>query len=314
MTAISPQATAPLSLGGLSLRELQYAAAVDRARHFGQAAEQCGVSQAALSEQLRKLENILGGPLFERGYRRVHPTPRGQVLLRQVERILAEARALMDMARTPGEPLAGPLRLGAIATLGPYYLPHVLREARAAFPRLSLLLTESRTASLLDSLRAGTLDCALLALPVPADGMASTALFYEPFHLVCPADHKLAQCLNPTLDNLAGADLILLEEGHCLRDQALGLCGEVTGESRQATSVETLWHMIAAGEGYSLLPALSAAGRDTVGELIVCRPIDDPNAGRTIGLVWRATDPREAEFNALANTLRAGLPPAVREV
>ncbi len=302
----------PVNLAALSLRELQYAAAVNQTRHFGQAAERCGVSQAALSEQLRKLEATLGGPLFERAYRRVEPTQRGAALLQQIDRILSEARSLLEMAQIPAAPLSTPLRLGAIATLGPYYLPHLLREARAAFPLLSLLLTESRTAALLDQLRAGALDTALLALPLPVEGMMVSPLFFEPFHLVCPRTHRLAALPVPSLPDLAGDDLILLEEGHCLRDQALDLCGDADRLSRQATSIETLWHMIAAGEGYSLLPALSAEGRGAMQELVLCRPIEHGAAGRLIGLVWRATDPRSDEFQTLAATLRAHLPQAVR--
>ncbi len=302
----------PVNLAALSLRELQYAAAVNQTRHFGQAAEHCAVSQAGLSEQLRKLEEALGGPLFERAYRRVDLTPRGALLLPQIDRILTEARALMTLAHSPTEPMSFPLRLGAIATLGPYYLPHLLREVRAAFAHLPLRLSESRTASLLDDLRAGALDAALLALPLPMAGLTVSALFFEPFHLVCPRQHAMARMTAPRLADLAGADLILLEEGHCLRDQALDLCGDTDRPGRQATSIETLWHMIASGEGYSLLPALSAEGREAMTELVACRPIPEADAGRTIGLVWRATDPRAPEYVRLAATLRAGLPASVR--
>jgi LysR family hydrogen peroxide-inducible transcriptional activator len=299
------------SLAGLSLRELQYAAAVNQTRHFGQAAEHCGVSQAALSEQLRKLEDLLGVRLFERGHRRVQPTDRGAVLLLQIDRILSEAQDLLEMARDVPEPLSGTIRLGAIATLGPYYLPHLLRQVRAAYPRLTLRLTEGLTASLLESLRRGTLDAALVALPAGADGMAEEKLFFEPFTLVCPAGHVLGTLPRLHLSDLAGSDLILLEDGHCLLDQALSLCQTASPQTRHATSVETLWHMIAAGEGYSLLPALSMAGRDAMSGLISCRPINDAEAGRVVGLIWRGTDPRGADFRLLAQSLRIGAPDGV---
>jgi LysR family hydrogen peroxide-inducible transcriptional activator len=299
------------SLSGLSLRDLQYAATVDQTRHFGQAAERCGVSQAALSEQLRKLEDLLGARLFERGHRKVEPTDRGIVLLRQIDRVLAEARDLLAMSRDPAEPLTGLLRLGAIATLGPYYLPHLLRQTRGMYQKLTLQLTEGQTATLIDALRRSTLDALLMALPAPGDGLASEALFFEPFRLVCPAEHRLATLPDPRLGDLAGADLILLEDGHCLRDQALRLCSTTAPAGRHATSVETLWHMIAAGEGYSLLPLLSAAGRETMERLVACRDIDDPEAGRTIGLVWRNTDPRGADFRTLAGFLREFAPAGV---
>jgi LysR family hydrogen peroxide-inducible transcriptional activator len=299
------------SLAGFSLRELQYAAAVNQTRHFGQAAEHCGVSQAALSEQLRKLEDLLGVRLFERGHRRVEPTDRGAVLLRQIDRILGEAMDLLELARDVPEPLSGQMRLGAIASLGPYYLPHLLRQVRAAYPRLTLQLSEGLTASLLESLRRGALDAALVALPSGADGLTEARLFFEPFTLVCPAGHVLGTLPRLHLADLAGTDLILLEDGHCLRDQALALCQTASPQTRHATSVETLWHMIAAGEGYSLLPALSMAGRDAMSGLVSCRPIEDDAAGRVVGLVWRATDPRGPDFTLLAESLRLHSPAGV---
>ena len=161
------------SLAGLSLRDLDYAVAVAQTRHFGRAAERCGVSQPALSEQVRKLEALLGVVLFERGRRGVQVTPEGQALLTQAERVLAEAHGLVEMAGGAAEPLARTLRLSAIQTLGPYYLPHLVRQVRAAYPKLALRLEEGRTAPLLDSLRAGGTDLVLAALPLPRDTTAA---------------------------------------------------------------------------------------------------------------------------------------------
>ena len=302
-----------MSLAGLSLRDLEYAAAVDRERHFGRAAAACNVSQAALSEQLGKLEGVLGVRLFERGNRRVAPTTQGAVLLRQIGRVLAEAHGLQELARSAGE-FDGALRLGAIATLGPYYLPHLLRQVRSGFPRLTLQLSEGQTDGLLEQLGQGTLDAVLAALPLGGQGTVTAALFFEPFSLVCPAGHRLAGLERPALDDLDGDDLILLEDGHCLRDQALALCRRGAGHRRQATSVETLWHMIAAGEGMSLLPALSAGGRETMAEMVRVRDMADAEAGRTIALAWRRTDSRRGHFEALAEALRAGLPEGVSAV
>jgi LysR family hydrogen peroxide-inducible transcriptional activator len=300
------------TLAGLSLRDLEYAAAVDRVRHFGRAAAACNVSQAGLSEQVRKLEDVLGVRLFERGNRRVAPTPQGAVLLRQIERVLAEARGVLDLAqagaRSAGT-LDGALRVGAIATVGPYYLPHLLRQVRGAFPALTLQLSEGQTLPLLEALRRSELDAVLMALPVPGEGLVSGPLFFEPFMLVCPAGHALADNAALPVDALDGEDLLLLEEGHCLRDQALALCSG-GGHRRQATSLETLWHMIAAGEGVSLLPALSTAGRGGLSELVAVRPLLGAE-GRTVGLVWRRTDPRGAQFDALAAVLRGALPEGV---
>ena len=302
-----------MSLAGLSLRDLEYAAAVDRERHFGRAATACNVSQAALSEQLGKLEGVLAVRLFERGNRRVAPTTQGAVLLRQIGRVLAEAYGLQELARSAGE-FDGALRLGAIATLGPYYLPHLLRQVRSGFPKLALQLSEGQTDGLLEQLRRGTLDAVLAALPLGGQGAVTAPLFFEPFSLVCPAGHPLAGLERPLLGDLDGGDLILLEDGHCLRDQALALCSRGAGHRRQATSVETLWHMIAAGEGVSLLPALSTEGREAMAEMVRVRDMADTGAGRTIALAWRRTDSRCGHFEALAGALRAGLPAGVLAV
>ncbi len=296
------------TLAGLSLRDLEYAVAVAELRHFGRAAERCGVSQAGLSEQVRKLEGLLGVALFERTTRRIAVTPQGEALLRQAREVLGGARVLLDMAGSRAGPLTGPLRLGVIATLGPYYLPAVLRDARAAFARLELRVQEGRTAGLVHALHGGELDAVLLALPVPAEAMTVEPLFFEPFRVVVPADHPLAQRPALALADLAGEGLLLLEEGHCLRDQALALCGAARG-TRYASSLEMLRHMIAAGEGYSLLPALAAGERVELDGLLRIRDLTGAPVGREIGLVWRATDPRSAGFRDLAAFLRRTVPP-----
>ena len=290
------------SFAGLSLRDLEYAAAVGRTKHFGRAA------------QSRKLEALLGTDLFERGRKGVQITAPGAALLAQIDRVLAEAHGLLEIARGGAEPLSRSLRLGAIQTLGPYYLPFLLRHVRAAFPQLSLQLSESQTESLVDQLRSGAMDAILAADPVPGDGLTVVQLFFEPFMLVCPVGHRLAGLPLLHLPDLAAADLILLEEGHCLRDQALSLCDGAGSQMRQATSVETLWHMIAAGEGYSLLPALSLAGRQAMDGLVTSRALPEAEAGRVIALAWRDTDPRGPALRRFAETLRAALPDGVRPV
>ena len=299
------------SLSGLSLRDLEYALAVAQTRHFGRAADRCGVSQPGLSEQIRKLEALLGVVLFERGRRGVQVTEQGAALLARAERVLAEAHGLVEMARGNAEPMGRTLRLSAIQTLGPYYLPFLVRQMRAAHPQLALRLEEGRTEPLLDSLRAGGTDLVLAALPLPEDGLTTVALFREPFVLVCPTGHHLASLPRLSLPDLAMDGLILLEEGHCLRDQALSLCAEAAPLSRQATSVETLWHMILAGEGFSMMPALSLAGRTAMADLVTCRALPEPEASRTIALAWRSTDPRGAAFQALAGLLGQNVPEGV---
>jgi LysR family hydrogen peroxide-inducible transcriptional activator len=297
-----------LTLAGLSLRDLEYAVAVAQTRHFGRAAERCGVSQPALSEQIRKLETLLGAVLFERGRSGVKITEQGQALLSRAERVLLEAHGLVELAHGGSEPLARTLRLSAIQTLGPYYLPFLLRQTRTTLPQLSLRLEEGQTEALLHALRAGTNDLMLAAMPLPEDGLTTVALFREPFILVCPANHPLASLPRLCLPDLATDGLLLLEEGHCLRDHALSLCAGAAPESRHATSLETLWHMILAGEGYSLLPALSLVGRPAMQELVTCRALEEPEAARTIALAWRSTDPRGPAFTCLADLLRANLP------
>ena len=237
-------------------------------------------------------------------------TARGAELLRQMKRVLAEARGLLELAAATAAPLTGKLFLGVIATLGPYYMPHLLRPVREEFPDLALRVTEGQTEALTEQLRRGVLDAVLLALPPPGEGLSAEALFFERFQFVCPAGHALARLPHPSVGDLDGEELILLEEGHCLRDQALSLCGttRTSQRVRQATSVEMLWHMIAAGEGYSLLPWLAVQDRTALGGIVASRGLDDPAAGRTIGMAWRGTDPRAPELRQLCGFLRAHLP------
>ncbi len=299
------------SLAGLSLRDLEYVEAVAELKHFGRAAERCGVSQPALSEQVRKLEGQLGISLFERTKRRVAVTAQGAVLLVQIERLLAQARNLLAMGQQSAGGLTGLMNLGAIETLGPYYLPGVLQLLRQALPEVGLRLTEGRTATLIERLRHGVLDAALIALPDTLPGLAALPLFFERFLLATPLEHPLGSLPRLRLDALPTGDLLLLEEGHCLRDQALALCKGAPSATRHATGLETLWHMIAAGEGYSLLPALTVAARPDMAALVQCRSLMEPDAGRTIALVWRASDPRETEFRKLAGLLRDNAPVGV---
>lgn len=304
------------SLAGLSLRDLQYAVAVAELRHFGRAADQCGVSQAGLSEQVRKLEGLLGVTLFERTTRRIMVTPEGEVLLDQARDVLSTARLLLETAQRRSGPLDGLVRIGVIATLGPYYVPGLLQEVRTSFPRLELRLEEGRTTSLVQALQASELDMVLLALPLSAAGVVTTPLFFEPFRAVLPAQHPLAARPRLEVKDLAGKGLLLLEEGHCLRDQALSLCGTSQRDhgSRFASSLEMLRHMIAAGEGFSLLPLLATQGRAELDGLVRHRDFDGDGVGRTIGLAWRSTDPRQAAFGRLARFLESTAPAGTRPV
>jgi LysR family hydrogen peroxide-inducible transcriptional activator len=307
-----------MNLSGLSLRDLEYVVAVAELRHFGRAAERCAVSQPSLSAQIRKLEEALGLSLFERTSRKVLLTPRGEAIVAQARVVLEEARRLLTLADGSDGALTGRLRLAAIHTLGPYLFPHILPALRTTWPDLTLILSEGRTDSLLEELRDGRLDAVLLALPVEGDGLAAEPLFFEPFLLAHPAGHRLCAIPGLSLNDLDPAELLLLEEGHCLRDQALAACGlSARGGGVHATGLETLRHMVAAGAGCTLMPVLAvkgaAKGEDgraaTVGGLVEYRAFDGPHPpGRVIGLVWRASDPRDRGLRQLADLLRRDLP------
>ncbi|EFG84297.1 hydrogen peroxide-inducible genes activator [Novacetimonas hansenii] len=297
-----------IPLSGLSLRDIEYVVAVDDLRNFSRAAERCGVSQGGLSEQVRKLETLLGVVLFERTRRHVAPTPQGARLIALGREVLAAARAMIEAARVQAGPLEGMLRIGVIATLGPYYVPSLLPLLRHAYPQLRLQLTDSQTLPMLQMLRHDELDLVFAALPVSHDALHCTPIFEEPFVAAFPAQHPLAAHQGLAMGELDGPDLLLLEEGHCLREQALALCGMPPHHDRQrlATSLEMLWHMIGAGEGYSLIPHLALRHRGEWEDLITTLPLSD--ARRTIGLVWRASDPREDAFREFAAFLRENTP------
>jgi LysR family hydrogen peroxide-inducible transcriptional activator len=297
-----------MSLAGLSLRDLEYLLAVAEHRHFGRAADRCGVSQPALSSQIRKLESLLGTPVFERLPGRVLITARGEAVLARATAVVREARALLLAARAEEAPLAGPFRLGAIPTLGPYLLPHLLRPIREAFPAMRPVLSEARTAELRDSLKSGALDAALCcAGPVDA-ALRSLPLFLEPFLLMhAPGPAPATPGTLPPPD-----ELLLLEEGHCLHDQTLAICGmEAPRGARHATGLEMLRHMVAAGEGTSLMPALAAATLGPVEGLVAFTPLPE-GVGREVTLLIRASDPRAAAMDALAALMRDGSPAVER--
>jgi len=298
-----------MNLSGLSLRDLEYVVAVADEGHFGRAAERCNVSQPTLSVQVRKLEGTLGLALFERSNRRVLLTESGQAIVRQARTVLAEAQRLLALATEGrGSPLTGRLALAAIQTLGPYFFPLVLRSLRATFPLLSLSLFESRTADILDGLRDGRIDAALVSLPLNPGSLSVSPLFIEPFHLACPAEHPLAQGGALSAGAIAGPDLLLLDEGNCLRDQAIAACGAGSSAGRHATSLETLRSMVAAGAGYTLLPSLAVPSGPDPSGLTVVRTFDVDGPGRTIALAWRASDPRAPGLAHLAAFFRAHAP------
>lgn len=303
-----------MSLARLSLRDLEYAVAVADELHFGRAAERCHVSQPALSAQVKKLEETLGAALFERGPRAVIVTPTGARLIGQARLLLREAQRLTEIAAA-SDGLTGELRIDAIATLGPYLVPHFLKPLRRRFPEVDFVFREGRTEQIMASLLAGESDFALISTPVRADGIETLPLFDEPFVAIHPADLELASGRPLRVADLDGEQMVSLEEGHCLRDQALALCGRSAGrQHRHATSLETLRHLVAAGLGYSLLPALAAERRESFGGLLRYTPLTDRDAFRTIALVHRRRDPRGDHYAMIADVIRSHLPPCVRPV
>lgn len=296
-----------------TLRQLEYLLAVSETLNFRAAAARCHVSQPALSEQIRGLELLLGVQLLERDKRRVALTAAGELVVERARAALADVDSLVEAALGQGSPLTGPLSLGAIPTVAPYVLPSLVAAARRAWPKLRLVLRESRTATLVEELKAGRLDCALLALPVNVPGLQAVPLFEDPFLLAAPRSHRLAGRGPAKLSELRREEVMLLDEGHCLRDQALELCGEAGAQEAgdvRATSLRTLTRLVAEGFGITLLPAL-AQDEVTDGLPVTLRPFRAPAPSRTIGLVWRATSTRASEFLLLAETARGALPDGV---
>ena len=291
----------------MNLRDLRYLVALAEERHFGKAAERCFVSQPTLSAQVRKLEDYLGVPLVERQPKRVSLTPTGEKVVERARRVLQEADAIVEVARTERDPLAGPLKVALIPTVGPYLLPQVVGPLRKAVPRLKLMLYEYQTAPLLEKLRAGEVELGIIALPMPTEGLETAPLYDEPFTLAVPAGHALADRERVKLDDIKDETLLLLEDGHCLRDHALEVCSRIRLNQEQdyrATSLETLRQMVAAGHGITLLPELAAAAPVGTARGLRIKPFARPAPVRTIGAVWRKSTTRGKAIEAVIAAIR----------
>lgn len=294
----------------MNLRDLEYAVSLAADGQFRRAAARCHVSQPTLSAQVAKLEDELGIQLFERGARAATPTVNGRAIIRQAQVVLDEVGRLKAMARATQDPLMGPFQLGVIPTAGPYLLPRLLPTLRERWPKLQLLLREEQTAQLLERLRAGSLDAAILSLPLEGDDLRWEPLLSEPILLALPRHHPLAGRKRVVPSALTSEPVILLEDGHCLRDQSLSIC-EAAGLSRrrdvQAAGLETLRQMVMAGVGIALIPELATVDPFGAGELAVYRRFERPEPKRELVLTWRRSFPRGDALQGLARGLRAAL-------
>ena len=301
----------------MTLQELRYLVALADYGHFGRAAAACHISQSTFSTQIKKLENFLGVTLFDRSLKRVSLTATGSEILAAARNVVEETERIRMLAKHGQDPMVRTLHLGVIPTLGPYYLPHALSVMRKAHPQLRLLLREEMTAQILEHLADGKLDAGLIAMPVMDDALRAEPLFYEPFFAALPIDHALTKQKQLKVCDIMTEKLMLLDDGHCLRAQALSVCGtdHSNREEVRATSLETLRQMVGMGLGITLLPALAvAAGSRLTQKTVAIRPFKTPPPGRTIALVWRKRAPLPETFERIAQTLKKALPPEVGPV
>lgn len=291
----------------VTFKQLRYFDALARELHFGRAAEACSVTQPALSMQIQEFEHSLGLPLLERTRSGVQLTPQGGEVAARASHILGEVRNLVEYAQHGSDVLAGTLRLGVIPTMAPYILPRLLPLLRAQYPQLELYMRETQTHALLQELMDGKLDVLLLALPVKHPDIETLKIMDDRFLLALPSDYSVSGELRATQSLVEHERLLLLEEGHCLRDQALSYCSLQQVQSVNtfgASSLSTIVEMVAAGYGLTLLPELSL-GVETRGRDVKLMRFEDPEPMRQIGLVWRATSPRKKDFEELSQTVRA---------
>ena len=319
----------------MTLTELKYIVAVAREKHFGRAAEACFVSQPTLSVSIKKLEEELDVKLFERSANEVAVTALGEEIIRQAQSVLEQAANIKEIAKRGKDPLAGPLKLGVIYTIGPYLLPSLVRQAISKTPQMPLMLQEHFTVKLLEMLRTGEIDCAIMAEPFPDSGLAIAPLYDEPFMAAVPSNHPLAQQTSITAQALKSETMLLLGNGHCFRDHVLEVCPEFARFSSQAegirksfegSSLETIKHMVAAGMGVTLVPRLSVpkealqAGpkrKKSADSYVRYLPVvdgDDAPPTRRVVLAWRRSFTRYEAIAALRNAIYASDLPGVQRL
>ena len=315
----------------MTLTELRYIVAVAREKHFGKAAEACFVSQPTLSVAIKKLEDELEVKLFERSANEVTVTPLGEEIVRQAQSVLEQAASIREIAKRGKDPLAGPLRLGIIYTIGPYLLPDLVRQAIARTPQMPLMLQENFTVKLLEMLRTGEIDCAILAEPFPDTGLAMAPLYDEPFMVALPSNHPLAARAAVNADELKKETMLLLGNGHCFRDHVLEVCPEFARFSSNAegirksfegSSLETIKHMVAAGMGVTLVPRLSVPKealeprkrKKNEDAYVKYLPLEGAPPTRRVVLAWRRSFTRYEAIAALRNAVYACELPGVQRL
>jgi LysR family transcriptional regulator, hydrogen peroxide-inducible genes activator len=296
----------------MTLTELKYILAVARERHFGRAAEACFVAQPTLSVAVKKLEEELEVKIFERGANEVSVTPLGEEILRQAQQVIEQAQAIKEIAKRGKDPVSGPLRLGVIYTIGPYLLPDLVKSAIDHVPQMPLMLEENFTVKLLEMLRLGELDCAIMAEPFPETGLAIAPLYDEPFMAAVPKTHPLAKRKSITAEELQAENLLLLGTGHCFRDHVLEVCPEYARFSSPAggirknfegSSLETIKYMVAAGMGVTVVPQLSVPAETQVHIRYI--KFSGTTPSRRVVLAWRRTFTRYEAIAALRNAIYA---------
>ncbi len=298
----------------MTLTELRYIVTLARERHFGQAAERCHVSQPTLSIAVKKLEQELGIDLFERSKTSVRPTPAGEKVIAQANRVLEEAAAIRDIASEGRDQLNTPLHVGAIFTIGPYLFPGFIPQLQKTSPQMPLVVEEGYTATLRKRLRNGELDVIIVALPFTEPDVVTQPLYTEPFVVLLPDTHPLARKKRIKAEDLDNENVLLLGEGHCFRDQVLealpNINRHLNDESMgirthtEGSSLETLRHMVATGLGISILPLTAALGSQSYEGVLVTRPFAAPEPTRTAALAWRASFPRHRAIDALRQSIK----------
>jgi LysR family hydrogen peroxide-inducible transcriptional activator len=296
----------------MTLTELKYIVAVARARHFGHAAEACFVAQPTLSVAIKKLEDELGVMLFERGGSEVSVTPIGAQIVAQAERVLEQTAAIKELAKQNKDPLAGPLRLGVIYTIAPYLLPPLVKRMIDTVPQMPLILQENYTTKLIEQLRQGELDAAIMALPLPEHGLMIQTLYDEPFVVAVPRHHAWAGRKEIPAEDLKQETMLLLGSGHCFRDQVLEVCPEMarfasSGNGMQRTfegsSLETIRHMVASGIGLTVLPRASVREMNDPNGMISFVPFAAPAPSRRVVIAWRKSFTRRAAIDAICQAV-----------